>query len=109
MRAGKLDRIITIERRDGYDRDGQGGMTPRWVKRAEMRAQLVEANTEEFIRTYGTSDDDIRIFRIRYIPGVETSDRVMFAGEIHNIKSLKIIGRNKGLEIRTVTIKGSQG
>lgn len=109
MRAGRLDRVIVVERVDGYDRDGQGGMIPRWAPRAELRAQLVQQSTEEFIRNYGATDEALVVFRTRYFQGVVNTDRIRFAGSYYNIKEVKITGRNKGLELRTVAISPGEG
>ncbi|GGA81195.1 hypothetical protein GCM10011491_05610 [Brucella endophytica] len=101
MRAGKLDRLITIE--EGKEViDGHGGVTFVWSKFADLRAQIVQASTEEFIRAYGALDETIIIFRTHYIDGVATSHRVVFQGEPFNVKELKEIGRRVGLEIRCV-------
>lgn len=102
MRAGKLDRVITIQRfTSSLDEYGNPtGMV--WTDVATMRAQLVQADTEEFIRGYGASDETTNIFRTRWLGGVTTADRVAYAGQFHNIKDMKEIGRQRGLEIRTV-------
>lgn len=103
MRAGKLDRVIVIQRAT-YETDGAGGLVLTWSDIATLRAQLVQASTEEFIRAYGASAEALTIFRTRWLAGVLTSDRVLYNGLAHNIKELKEIGRAEGLEIRTVSL-----
>ena len=103
MRAGKLDHLITVQK--GEERtDEYGGVSFVWSKFGDLRAQIVQASTEEFIRAYGAADETVMIFRTRYLPGVETRDRVAFAGEYYNIKEVKPIGRNHGLEIRCMRL-----
>lgn len=101
MRAGKLDRIIVVQRfSNAVDDYGQPTMT--WSDVASLRAQLVQASTEEFIRGAGAIDETVIVFRTHYLDGVTDADRVSYAGDFFNIKELKEIGRRKGLEIRAV-------
>lgn len=102
MRAGKLDRIITIQRyTSGVDELGNpAGMV--WSDLATVRAEIVQASTEEFIRGWGASDEALTIFRIRWMDGITNADRIVYAGRNHNIKEITEIGRRRGLEIRTV-------
>ncbi len=102
MRAGKLDHLITIER-PTYEDDGFGGQVPTWSKLADLRAQIVQSSTEEFIRAYGASDDYVIVFRTHFFPGVTNGDQIMFAGRAFDIKETKEIGRRQGLEIRCVS------
>lgn len=103
MRSGKLDREITIERSTPTV-DDYGIVTQVWAAIATMRAQLVQATTEEFMRDHGASSEAIVIFRTRWLDGLTVADRVMYEGEPHTIKEIKEIGRRKGLEIRTLRI-----
>jgi len=103
MRAGKLDRQITIQR-STYTVDDYGSPVYSWVDVANLRAEVVQASTEEFIRAYGASDETVIIFRTRYVEGVGNADRVQYQGEDHNIKEVKEIGRRNGLELRCLRI-----
>jgi SPP1 family predicted phage head-tail adaptor len=101
MRAGKLDRSITVQRFISTV-DDYGTPVQSWTDHVETRAQIIQQSTEEFIRGYGASDDAIVIFRTRWIDDITTADRVSFDGETYNIKEIKQIGRRKGLDIRAV-------
>lgn len=101
MRAGKLDRTITIER-STYEVDDYGNPVYTWTVLATMRAQVVEASTTEFIRNYGASSENVTVFRTRWLDGVTLADRVVSDGVIFDIKDLKEIGRRRGLELRCV-------
>lgn len=103
MRAGKLDRTITIQR-FAATVDELGTPVQTWTDLATVRAQLVQQNTEEFIRGFGASDETAVIFRIRWLDGVTNADRIVYAGQNHNIKETKEIGRRRGLELRTVAL-----
>jgi SPP1 family predicted phage head-tail adaptor len=101
MRAGKMDTTITVQRFTSVIDEG-GGSVQTWTDLATVRAQIIQASTEEFIRSYGASDDTIMIFRTRWIDDIKTADRVIHDGEAFNIKELKPIGRQRGLDIRAV-------
>lgn len=102
MRAGKLDRRIRLERSTPVS-DGHGGLEDVWMKVADIRAEIVQASTEEFIRAYGASDDNVIIFRTYFIAGVTNADRIVYAGAEFDIKETKELGRRNGLEIRCVS------
>lgn len=100
MRAGKLDRTITIQRStDTPDEFGTPAFT--WTNLATLRAQVVQSSTEEFIEN-GAEEKTVVIFRTRFLPGVTAADRIHYLGSDFNIKELKEIGRREGLEIRCV-------
>lgn len=103
MRAGRLDRQITIQR-SAYVVNEYGNPEFTWTDIATVRAQLVQAGTEEFLRAYGAIDETVIIFRIRWRVGLTTADRVVHDGQNHDIKEIKEIGRHRGLEIRTVAL-----
>lgn len=107
MRAGKLDRSISIQRFTNTV-DEYGTPVQTWTDVATVRAQIVQQSTEEFIRGFGASDETVIIFRMRYLAGVTLADRISYGGVLHNIKEVKEIGRRKGLEVRCVATGGSQ-
>lgn len=101
MRAGRLDNLIEIVRPGGYVDDGYGNQVPGPdIVLASMRAQIIQANTEEFIRAWGASSETIMIFRTRWLDDVLLSDKVRHEGTDYNLKEIKPIGRRRGLELR---------
>lgn len=102
MRAGKLDRTIRIDRYSAGVPDDFGTVTPGYAELATLRAQIVQASTEEFIQAFGASDETVIIFRTRWLDGVKTADRVVYEGGNFDIKELKEIGRRKGMDLRCV-------
>ena len=99
MRAGKLDKTITIERfTETIDEYG----VPRaaWAPVATVKAQIVQTSTEEFFRTSGEGAESLAVFRTRYIDGVTPTDRILYAAGKFDVKEVKEIGRRRGLEIR---------
>lgn len=107
MRSGKLDKQIKLQRFTAIP-DGHGGYDEVWADFATLRAQMVQATTEEFIRAYGASDETVAVFRTRYLAGVKTADRVVFRDLHYDIKEIKEIDRQKGLEIRAVARRPGQ-
>ena len=104
MRAGKLDRIIKIQRSSGTTINAAGTPTETWADLATMRAQLIQASTEEFLRGWGAAAEGVAIFKIRFLDGLKVHDRVIHEGVIHDIREIKELGRRHGLELRTVSI-----
>ncbi|MBO9108702.1 phage head closure protein [Agrobacterium sp. S2/73] len=100
MRAGKMDRTIRIDRFDSGAVNEYGTPTPAFTPLATLRAQLIEASTEEFLQAQGAVDRTAIIFRTRWLQGVTTSDRVHYDGSFFNVRETKEIGRRRGLEIR---------
>lgn len=107
MRAGRLDKSITVQQFTST-LDDYGTPTMSWSDLATVRAQIVQATTEEFIRGFGASEETAIIFRIRHLDNVDLGDRISFGSKVYNIKELKEIGRRKGLELRCVASGGSQ-
>jgi SPP1 family predicted phage head-tail adaptor len=104
MRAGKLDRQITIQSFSSTI-DVLGTPTVTWTTIATVRAQVIEVSTEEYQRAYGEGGNTSIIFRIRFLAGVTTDHRVQYEGKDLNIRELKEIGRGKGLELRCEEVR----
>ena len=104
MRAGKLDREITIQ--SAEDTIGDDG-TPStfWSDVATVRAQLVEASTEEYQRAYGEGGNTAVIFRMRWMDGVTIDHRVRYEGRNLNVREVTEIGRRRGLELRCEEVR----
>jgi hypothetical protein len=71
-----------------------------------LRAQIIEASTDEFQRAYGAGGETAIAFRTRYIDGVTLDSRVMYGGQPHNVVEIKEIGRRRGLELRVKRLGG---
>lgn len=110
MRAGRLDRRIVIQEKTADTSDPYGGVSYTWADVATVWAQLLEERTQEFLRgEIGTTRESARAFRIRWRPGVNVGQRVMYGGEPHDIESVAEIGRRRGLELRCRRRVGDQG
>jgi SPP1 family predicted phage head-tail adaptor len=103
MRSGNLDREIIIQSSTTVMSDA-GAPEITWTTVATLRAQRIEATTDEYIRGYGASTERVMVFRTRYIDCVTGADQILFEGQPFVIKQIKEIGRRKALEFRAERI-----
>ncbi len=103
MRAGKLDKTITIERL-GLTVNDYGTETEGWTEVATVRAQLVQSTTEEFMRASGSAGETAVVFRIRHRDGLKVADRITMQGQPYDVKEIKELGRREGLDLRCVAV-----
>ncbi|MBX9452644.1 MAG: phage head closure protein [Mesorhizobium sp.] len=103
MRAGKLDRAITIERKTETVTPS-GSVVTAWTNIATVRAEIVQQSASEFLTGFGEAETGTIIFRIRYLAGITTADRITYEGTAYNIKEIAEIGRRRGLELRAVAV-----
>jgi SPP1 family predicted phage head-tail adaptor len=101
MRAGKLDRVITLQRSNVAKNEHHVPVTA-WLNIATVRAEIVTQSTVEFLTGFGAAESGTIVFRIRYLPGITTADRVFYAGKVYDLKEITAIGRGRGLELRAV-------
>lgn len=105
MRAGKLDRIITIEHVTTTV-DQYGTPAESWSTVATVRAQRVKLSTEEFLRAFGSTSEAVAVFRIRHMDGLTLGDRVRYQGATFDLKGIEPLGRHEGIELRCVAAGG---
>lgn len=99
IRSGKLDRTITLERKSETVSDS-GAVVSAWAEIATVRAELVQQTADEYLSGFGAAEQGNLIFRIRYLDGLTTSDRVVYEGAVYDINQLAELGRKRGLELR---------
>lgn len=101
MRAGKLDRIIVIDRVTTTV-DEYGTPVEGWTTVATVRGQRVHMNREEFMAAYGQGSQAVTVFRIRHLDGLTLADRITCDGETFDVKGIEPLGRREGLELRCI-------
>lgn len=101
MMAGRLTEEIRVERFTSTVNDA-GTPVQTWARLCTLRAEKVEQSTTEYIRNHGASDEEAVIFRTRFFDGITNADRVLWRGDVFNIKQVTPIGRRKGAELRCV-------
>lgn len=99
MRAGGMDRTITVQR-SGKTRDAFGGAAIEWTDLATVRAQLLASSTAEFMEAGGEQAERVVAFRTRWMEDLRNADRVVFEGSPYDVLEIKEIGRRRGLELR---------
>lgn len=105
MRAGKLDRTIIIQASTRTGTTPAGAPIMSWTDFATVRAQIIEASTEEYQRAYGEGGNTAIIFRIRWLDGITVEHRVVYDGKNLNVRETKEIGRRVGLELRCEEVR----
>lgn len=101
IRAGKLDRQITIERQTETVA-ASGAVSQTWAPVATVRAELVQRGADEYLAGFGEVQTGSAVFRIRYLAGITTADRVSCDGITYDIDEIAELGRKRALELRTV-------
>jgi SPP1 family predicted phage head-tail adaptor len=99
IKAGKLDRQITITR-EAETVAASGAVSKAWAPVVNVRAELVQRSANEYLVGFGEADAGGAVFRIRYLAGITTADRVTFYGVTYDIDEIAELGRRRGLELR---------
>lgn len=101
MKAGALDRRVTIERATVIQ-DPYGEEIETWAPLATVSAQVVQQSGREFLAAEAMQAEVRVLFRLRWIEGIQETDRVSYGDRMHNIQEVKELGRREGLELMTV-------
>lgn len=104
MKAGKLDRRITIQRamitRDDYNEE-----VSTWADLCTVWAAYEPVRDGERFRAGERAAELSARFQIRWsskVAEVSAEDRLMFQGKVYEITHTKEIGRREGIELTTV-------
>ena len=102
MRAGKLDRRVTVQKRDltqsetGEQLEGWIPLMTLWMGKRDVRA------TEKFTGTERVAEIDT-VFKARFLPLMRDlkpdTHRLVYRGRIHEIMGVTELGRTEGVEI----------
>ncbi|QFS82345.1 phage head closure protein [Roseivivax sp. THAF197b] len=101
IRAGKLDRIVTLERKVETVA-ASGAVSEAWAPIATIRAELVQRSAEEFLASDIERETVAVIFRIRWRADISTADRLTYLGRAYDLEEIAELGRRQGLELRAV-------
>lgn len=101
MRAGRLDRLITIERLTLSNTNGV--KTESWAALfSNLPATVVQQSGREAMQQGGGAAAEVdTVFTIRYLSGVLETDRVSWNSRKYDIKFIRQLGRRgmEGLEL----------
>lgn len=102
MRAGTLDRSVTIQRR-AETVAASGSVTETWTDLIACRAELRAPTAEELATGFGEAERETVIFTVRWHPTpISTGDRILCAGRFYDIKQIVEIGRRQGWQLKAV-------
>lgn len=101
MRAGKLDRRITVQRAETTT-DDFGADIETWEDVATVWAQQRPNRGAERFSAQQVAGSNVLTFHIRYLAGLTTRDRVIYNNFIFNIKDVREIGRRVVTEFDAV-------
>lgn len=104
MRSGKLDRTITFQRK-AETVSPAGTVTDTWTDFATVRAELLRAVHADQKTGSGEGQGEAISFRLRFVPGLLTTDRVLFDGRAYEVAKLNEFGRRRFLEIDCEALK----
>lgn len=99
MRAGSLDRIITISSKSTTT-NAAGKITETFVALADVRAQVISSSLTEDFGAGGSSTSTPIVFRIRHFNDLTLDHVVSFEGRTFDIIAIREIGRRRGLDIQ---------
>lgn len=103
MRAGLMDRVVTLQRVSTAPTDS-GAVTETWADTVTLRAQLVSTAVEELNKSQGDVTNFAITIRTRWWHDFRLSDRLVYQNQIFNITQTKEIGRRRGIEIKAVRV-----
>lgn len=102
MLAGKLDRRVTIQRKQ-VTRDDFGGEVIAWAEVCTVWARIIPLRgSERFVAQQEQADRDARV-QMRWWPGITPAMRVIYEGRVWDIEAVAELGRRDGLELLVVT------
>ena len=103
MRAGKLDRNITIQELT-VTQDAQGEPVEAWADWAYVWAEVRDLRGREYFLAQSAQSAVDALFIIRHRDGLKHEMRISDDGVLYNIKGIARVGRNQGLEIQAVRV-----
>lgn len=101
MRAGRMDRRVTIERIELVDVDG-GQFEEQRTVLATVWAEVQQESGRQFFEHAQIQTDRRAVFRMHWIAGLRDSDELVFDGWRWEIHERREIGRRQGLQIHAV-------
>lgn len=98
MRAGRLDRRITIQE-FVTTQDPYGAPVETWQGVATVWAEIVPTRGREYWQAQQVVGEETLTVRIRWRPGMSVTNRIVYQGQTYDIASVAEIGRRVGLEL----------
>ncbi|MBL4928790.1 phage head closure protein [Fuscibacter oryzae] len=105
MKSGKLRHVINVQRAVVTTNE-TGTPITNWITGFPLRAELLDRSATETNTDGGAEDRETMTFRTRFVAGVSNANRLQFRGADFNIKRVRVIGNDQGLEIECLQIGG---
>ena len=99
VRAGNLDRRITIEKNTPVQDSDSGELVAGWATLATMWAQVRPLRGSERFEAQRENAERVSVFRIRHRTDIDETMRIVYGGDEYDIESIAELGRSEGLEI----------
>jgi SPP1 family predicted phage head-tail adaptor len=100
MRAGELDRRITLQTRSTSKSGTTGSTSEQFTTLATVWAQVKDLRGREFAAARQVNAEITTVFRIRWRTGVNELGRILYNGRTYDVVAPPAeIGRREGLEI----------
>lgn len=106
MRAGELDRRITLQRAVMVP-NSLNELVPQWADLATVFAQYLPISDGERIRAQQVGAFATARFRVRWsalTAGLTAKDRIVFEGQVFEIAGVKELQRRVGVEITAAAL-----
>lgn len=104
MNIGKLGRRIAIERETETVKPS-GDVVKAWAEVATVWAEVLQSTATEYFTGMGEVETGAIIFRIRWLHGITTADRIAYNSQHYGLKEIKELGRRDALELRAEVIR----
>jgi SPP1 family predicted phage head-tail adaptor len=103
MRAGMLDRLITIQSKsEAVDAYGQAILT--WSTFIQVRSNVVQKDGVEQTSDNNRSTKRMINFRVRYKSTITNEMRVLWENNYYKIEDIKELGRREGMLLITTKL-----
>lgn len=99
MRAGRLDRRVTIQARTAAQNSAHGETTYTWADVATVWAAVQDLRGREYFAAQQEQAEVSTRFTMRWRTGVTVLNRLVYDGKTYNIRQVAELGRRAGLEI----------
>lgn len=105
IRAGDLDRRISVQRATFTIDPEYGEEVPTWETIATVSAAVKQISGREFLAGNAEVNEQRAVFFIRWMPGVTVLDRVVYLGAPFDIDDVREVGRHEGLELHARLVR----
>lgn len=100
IRAGELDRRISVEHRTLVRDPDTNETIATWVQIASVRAAVRQASGREFLAGSAVIGERRAVFVIRWRGDITATDtRVIYGDGTYDLDDVREIGRREGLEL----------